>query len=65
MEWLADELPHGIVRGSRSITPLNLFEAVAVGTAFALEQNSNLPSGRLRKIMNSEDLKEIDDRRYK
>lgn len=59
MEWLADELPNGIVRGSRSITPLNLFEAVAVGVAFALEQNANLPSGRLRKIMNTNDLKKL------
>lgn len=59
MKWLAKELPDGIVRGNRTITPLNLFEAVAVGTGLALGKKSKLPSGRLEKKMNSTELKKL------
>ena len=33
-KFLAKELPHGIIRG-KNITPINLFEAISVGTALA------------------------------
>lgn len=35
---LETALPKGIVRGNRSITPVNLFEAIAVGAALAIKQ---------------------------
>ena len=60
MAWLAEELPGGIARGNRSITPLNLFEAVAVGTALALKENKGLHKGRLKRIMDSDELRSVD-----
>ena len=59
MAWLAEELRGGIARGTRSITPLNLFEAVAVGTALALKENKRLEKGRLKRIMDSEELRKL------
>lgn len=59
MAWLAEELPGGIARGNRSITPLNLFEAVSVGTALALKEDKRLNKGRLKKIMDSEELRKL------
>lgn len=35
---LKENLPFGIVRGNRSITPVNLFEGIAVGTALAIKE---------------------------
>jgi uncharacterized protein with ParB-like and HNH nuclease domain len=59
MAWLAEELPGGIARGNRSITPLNLFEAIAVGTALALKKNKRLQKGRLKRIMDSDELRKL------
>ncbi len=59
MTWLAEELPGGIARGNRSITPLNLFEAIAVGTGLALKVNKRLQKGRLKGIMDSDDLRKL------
>ena len=58
MKWLAEELPDGIVRG-RSITPINLFEAVAVGSALALHSKSNASRGKLVALMESSELKKL------
>lgn len=52
MEFLAKELPSGIVRGNRSITPINLYEAVAVGTALAFDKGENPKKGKLRQLVN-------------
>lgn len=38
---LAAALPNGVVRGARAITPVNLFEAITVGTALAVEAVGN------------------------
>lgn len=35
-DFLSDALPNGIVRGNRNITPVNLYEAIAVGSALAI-----------------------------
>jgi hypothetical protein len=59
MALIATEVPGGIARGNRSITPLNLFEAVAVGTALALKTGKRMPAGRLKKIMGSNELKQF------
>jgi hypothetical protein len=56
MEWLSHELPNGIVRGRRSVTPINLFEAVSVGTALALP---NAKKGVLTEIINSDGLRKF------
>ncbi len=57
MEEIAAEVPGGIARGQRSITPLNLFEAVAVGAALALRSKKRLKPGRLKSLMDSDGLK--------
>jgi hypothetical protein len=59
MARIVSEVPGGIARGNRSITPLNLFEGVAVGTALALQTGKRLQSGRLKKIMDSDGLKKF------
>lgn len=41
-EALAVELPEGIKRGNRKTTPYNLFEAIAIGAADAIEEGSNI-----------------------
>lgn len=57
-EWLRSKLPKGIVRGTRNATPLNLFEAVSVGTALALRQNPNLEKDPI-PIMNSDQMRRL------
>jgi Protein of unknown function DUF262 len=57
MAWLAKELPNGISRGTRSQTPLNLFEAVAVGSALALSKKPK--KGKLEKLLNDDGLKKF------
>jgi hypothetical protein len=59
MARIISEVPGGIARGNRSITPLNLFEGVAVGTALALQTGKRLPPGRLKKVMDSDGLKKF------
>ena len=50
---LQEALPGGIVRGNRNQTPLNLFEAVAVGAALAWQQKGELVATGVKKWMNS------------
>lgn len=59
MRALAAILPAGIVRGTRSNTPINLFEAVAVGTALALDQGAEVDEVVLVDVMNSNELKRV------
>jgi hypothetical protein len=59
MAWLAKEAPLGISRANRSTTPLNLFEAISVGTALALKTGKKLRAGRLEVITNSDDLRKL------
>lgn len=59
MDWLARAIPKGIARGARSNTPLNLYEAVAVGTALALAQRNDINPALMPEIMNSEELKKL------
>jgi uncharacterized protein with ParB-like and HNH nuclease domain len=57
-EFLAAELPEGIVRGKK-ITPFNLFEAVAVGTALVLQGGNQPKPGIVDGLLNNEDLKQL------
>lgn len=41
-DFLSKVFPKGIQRGKRSITPVNLYEGIAVGAALALDQNPGL-----------------------
>ncbi len=55
---IARIFPAGIRRpGTRTTTPMNLFEAVAVGAALALQQNSRLHTAGLNAWMKSDELR--------
>jgi len=57
---LESALPHGIVRERvKSRTPVNLFEAVAVGAALALDVSESLKVRGVEKWMNSDELKSL------
>jgi hypothetical protein len=56
--FIARELPNGIIRGNRSITPVNLFEAVAVGVGLCIRARKIPRAGVLHGAMNSEELKQ-------
>jgi len=49
-------LPDGISR-SRKATPINLFEAISVGSALALRSGSNIDHDRVRALLSDEELK--------
>lgn len=57
-EWLRTRLPNGIVRGARNNTPLNLYEAVAVGAALALQQSPGLATDPF-ELMNSDAMRRL------
>jgi hypothetical protein len=57
MAKLAAALPSGITRENRKITPINLFEGVAVGTALA--NPKNIDGKKLLKLMSSDELKKF------
>lgn len=57
--FIKGELPRGIARGNRSLTPLILYEAIAVGTALAMRKNEKLRTGVLRQLVNDPQLKKL------
>lgn len=58
-EALANELPDGIKRGNRSTTPYNLFEAVAIGAADAIEEGLNILGKDVANWINDEELTKL------
>jgi hypothetical protein len=52
---LSEALPDGIVRG-KNVTPVNLFEAIAVGVALALQQSRAIEVNGLQNWMTSREL---------
>lgn len=60
IDFLAHHLPHGITRRVRNnITPINFYEAVAVGSALALESGRPLQENNLQSIIESDELKKF------
>ncbi len=57
--FLAKELPSGIIRGNRSITPINLFEAVSVGVGLCYRKRKIPKVGRIHVAVNSEELRTL------
>lgn len=58
--FLGKYLPNGIVRGNRkNITPLVLFEAIAVGTADAIQSGRKIRHERLPGLLDDEQLKTL------
>jgi uncharacterized protein with ParB-like and HNH nuclease domain len=57
MNFLIKELPDGVVRQKRkNTTPINLYEAVAVGAALALKSGKKIKSGILKSIIDDVEL---------
>lgn len=57
---LSSALPHGIVREQgRTITPINLFEAVAVGAALALKKTHQLKTKGIQNWIMSDKLRKL------
>ena len=56
-KFIKKSMPSGINRGGRKVTPVNLYEAVAVGTALALTQNKSLPTDVLTDAVENSRLK--------
>lgn len=52
-------LPDGIIRGNRSVTPVNLFEAISVGCALAVKGGKVPNHQKLKNLLNDEDLKKL------
>jgi Protein of unknown function DUF262 len=58
--FLQTELPDGVVRGEgRSISPMNLYEAIAVGTGLVVKGASIPKRGVVAKLLNDGKLKEF------
>ena len=55
--FLRAELPNGITRGQSTTTPINLYEAVAVGAALAIQQTNQPNQGVLAALLNDEELR--------
>ncbi len=57
--FLAGELPDGIIRGGRRSTPINLYEAISVGTALLFSSGAQPKTGVLVGLLNDEALREL------
>jgi uncharacterized protein with ParB-like and HNH nuclease domain len=58
-EALANELPDGIKRGNRSTTPYNLFEAITIGAADAIEEGIAINDKDVVNWINNADLTKL------
>jgi hypothetical protein len=56
---LRASLPHGISRRTVGVTPVNLYEAIAVGTALALNKRKTLNLRRLPKLLDDPALRNL------
>jgi hypothetical protein len=52
-------LPHGIVRGQKTRSPANLYEAISVGAALALRKWRDINASKLPGLLNSAELKKF------
>lgn len=53
---LSKLLPEGIRRGNRKLTPVNLYEAVAVGAAQAIDEGKDISQSNPNTFMNEDEL---------
>ena len=59
-EILSSLLPDGIVRGNRKhITPIVLYEAIAVGVADLIIENKTIPKAKLKTLLNDTALNKL------
>jgi hypothetical protein len=57
--FLASELPNGIVRSRRNITPVNLFEAIAVGAGLVFAARKEPRRGVVSRLLIDDDLRRM------
>lgn len=53
---LSKLLPEGIRRGNRKLTPVNLYEAITVGAATAIDEGKDISQSNPNEFMNDSDL---------
>ncbi|MFK3866686.1 DUF262 domain-containing protein [Pseudoalteromonas rhizosphaerae] len=58
-EALANDLPDGIKRGNRSTTPYNLFEAITIGAADAIEEGVDILGKDVSNWINDDELTKL------
>ena len=58
-DLISKTMSSGIIRGNRAVTPINLFEAVAVGCALALKGGKIPNPQKLKSVVNSDGLKKL------
>ncbi|WP_202114733.1 GmrSD restriction endonuclease domain-containing protein [Vreelandella zhuhanensis] len=58
-EALASELPEGIKRGNRKTTPFNLFEAISIGAADAIEEGTDIRGKDVETWIDDEELTKL------
>jgi len=56
---LRSELPKGIRRGNRTLTPINLYEAIAVGAADAISEGVDISNKRVSEWINDKELTKL------
>lgn len=56
---LSQSLPDGIKRGNRKTTPYNLYEAITVGAADAIEEGANIINKNVSDWINDRELKDL------
>lgn len=56
---LSDAFPNGLSRGQSSITPANLFEAIAVGTSLAMTAGVAIDTDKLKALVSDTELKKL------
>jgi hypothetical protein len=58
-QFLAGELPDGIIRGGRRSTPINLYEAISVGTALVFSAGTQPRHGAIPGLLNDDTLRDL------
>lgn len=56
---LKKTLPHGVARGNRGATPVNLFEGIAVGVALALKSGKAIKENKLPALLDDQELRKF------
>jgi hypothetical protein len=57
--FLDSELPEGIVRGRRNLTPVNLFEAISVGTGLVFSDGARPRKGSVQNLLADNKLRQL------
>lgn len=56
MAYLSAQIPAGIKRNQKNVTPINLYEAIAVGTALLLQDGKIPKDGAVAELLKSQEL---------